>query len=197
MTCLSTAEMLSCTACSLHTSRNLVVPGHGNPDADIAFVAEAPGFDEDMHGEPLIGPAGRRFDRHLAAVGLRREDCWLDNAVHCRPPDNRLRDYPDAQMRCPGLWLFPVLQQVKPKVVVAMGRTAGSLWFPGIDAHGLSELARYTAEYTVIGALHPSYALRLGGEWNDADDSIVASIRRARALVDEGVTWLPTSTLQA
>ena len=178
--------MLACQQCSLWMHRQQVVPGHGNPNADIAFVAEAPGVEEDRIGEPLVGPAGKRFNRQLAAAGLKREDCWLDNTVHCRPPDNDLRRYPDAQLRCPPLWLFPVLQQVKPRVIVALGRTAGALWLPGYDAHAIAELARHTGEYIVVGALHPSYAQRLGGEWNDADDSIVRSIKRAVELLATG-----------
>ena len=185
MTCRSTPAMLACTQCSLHLTRTQVVPGHGDPDADIAFVAEAPGSEEDRVGEPLVGPAGKRFDRQLAAAGLDRADVWLDNTVHCRPPDNNLRA-PDAQLRCPPLWLFPVLQQVKPRVVVALGRTAGALWLPGYDAHKMATMARNTGEYLVVGALHPSYALRMGGDWNEADDSIVASIRRAVELLATG-----------
>lgn len=177
--------MLACEQCSLHQWRTQVVPGHGNPDADIAFVAEAPGVEEDRLGEPLVGPAGKRLDRHLTALGLTRDMVWLDNTVHCRPPDNDLRRFPDAQLRCPPLWLFPVLQQVRPKVIVAMGRTAGALWFPGMAAHELSRLARSTGEYLVVGAYHPSAALRESGDWNALDDSIVASIRRAILLAEE------------
>ena len=183
MTCRSTSAMLVCEQCSLHQWRTQVVPGHGDPNADIAFVAEAPGGEEDRVGEPLVGPAGQRFDRQLAAAGLDRSDVWLTNTVLCRPPDNDLRRYPDAQLRCPPLWLHPVLRQVKPRVIVAMGRTAGALWFPGMGAHELSVLARNTGEYLVVGSLHPSAALREGGDWNALDDAIVRSIRRAKEVL--------------
>ena len=186
MPCRSTPEMLACEQCSLHLTRGRVVPGHGNPDADIAFVAEAPGVEEDRVGEPLVGPAGKRFNRQLVVAGLTRDMVWLDNTVHCHPPENQLRAYPDAQLRCPPLWLLPVLQQVKPRVIVALGRTAGALWMPGLDAHAIAELARHTGEYLVVGALHPSYARWLRGDWNEADDSIVLSIQRAVELL---ATW--------
>ena len=88
-----------------------------------------------------------------------------------------------APPKTPRQWLFPVLRQVKPRVIVALGRTAGALWMPGLDAHAIAELARHTGEYIVVGSLHPSYALRLGGEWNEADDSIVRSMRRAVELL--------------
>ena len=162
------------------------MPGHGNPNADITFVGEAPGAEEDKQGEPFIGPAGQRFNRQLAASGLRREDVFVTNTVLCRPPGNDLRAYPDAQLRCPPLWLHPVLQQIKPRVVVALGRTAGSIWMPGLDAHEMNGLVRSVGgEYLVVGSWHPSYALRSGGEWNSLDDAVVANIKLAVELVRE------------
>ena len=77
MTCRSTSAMLVCEQCSLHQWRTQVVPGHGDPNADIAFVAEAPGGEEDRVGEPLVGPAGQRFDRQLAAAGLPRDQIFV------------------------------------------------------------------------------------------------------------------------
>lgn len=196
MSCLASEEMLGCTQCSLHQWRTQVVPGHGDTNAWLACVAEAPGAQEDAEGEPLVGRAGQRFDRHLAAVGLSREEVFLENTVHCRPPNNRLSDYPDALVRCPPLWLFPTLQELPNlRVVVAMGATAGGLWFPGKKAREIATLARaflHTAgakgyinkmhiarPYIVVGAWHPSHALRTGGDWNNIDESIVASFQRA------------------
>lgn len=188
--------MLSCTACSLHNWRHLVVPGHGNPDADIALIGEAPGRVEDEQGKPLVGPAGQRFNRQLLAAGIDRAAVWCGNLVLCRPPDNRLRDYPDARARCPDLWLWPALAAVKPRVVVAMGEAAGSLWFPGRRATEISKLARMCqpprssavgwGAYVVVGSFHPSYALRAGGDWNDIDDLIVARMLLARELAERG-----------
>ena len=317
------------------------MPGHGSIDAKIAFVAESPGREEDVKGEPLIGPAGQRFDRQIIRVGLCRavssvggdacithaaqapslsagdaydpqvdspcsthvgsagqpvpdlalrqgmaayhkesedwrlaqgytsdnrivacvcssnpflqhrfdrptfpeiaegvedrshqsiyasgeqghsvvpvapiqylyshrhqkillgtqfalscpycttlhESCqpvFLENTVHCRPPGNRLTDYPDALARCPDLWLHPTLAALKSlRVVVALGATAGSIWFPGMKATDIASLARVyrrTQQYCVVGSFHPSYALRSGGEWNEIDASIVRSLQRA------------------
>ena len=161
-------------------------------DARIAFVAEAPGREEDAKGEPLIGPAGQRFDRQLERVGVVRYDVWLDNAVHCRPPNNDLRAYPNALARCPDLWLTPTLDSLESlKVVVVLGATAGGLWFPGMKATEIASLARNTGKVVVVGSFHPSYALRSGGEWNSIDDAIVRSIQRALVYANllEVATW--------
>ena len=180
MTCLSSAEMLSCTQCSLYRWRTQVVPGHGSKEATIAFVAEAPGFEEDKSGVPLVGPAGKRFDLQLEAVGLAREDVWLDNAIKCRPPNNAIHDYPDALARCPNLWLFPTLAALPSlRVIVAMGATAGGLWFSGMKATEIAEMSRAIMKVIVVGSFHSSYALRKGGWMNDIDESIVRSMRRA------------------
>ena len=197
MSCLASEELLGCTSCSLHLTRTQVVPGHGNVNASIAFVAEAPGYDEDQQGEPLVGAAGRRFDRQLEAAGLKREDVWLDNAVHCRPPGNKLRNYPDALARCPDLWLYKALYALpKLKVVVAMGATAGGIWFPGVKATELSTLARtflptaaafggslplshLLRAYVAVGSFHPAAAVYQGGGWNHIDESIATSMMNA------------------
>mgnify|MGYP001572486819 CR=1 FL=1 len=198
MTCNSSAEQLSCTSCVLHTQgRTQVVPGHGSSDAKIAFVGEAPGADEDREGLPFIGKAGERFNQQLEAMGIKREDCWIDNRVKCRPPNNQLRAYPDAVVKCPQLWLMPTLASIRPHVVVTLGATAGDLWFPGIKATALSQLARAVTtdyvtgivindgqvirkwSYVVVGAFHPSFALRHGPFPNSVDSSIMASMARA------------------
>ena len=181
-----------CQSCELWQWRTQVVPGHGSIDAKIAFVAEAPGREEDAKGEPLVGPAGQRFDRQIERVGVAREDVWLDNAVHCRPPDNDLRAHPDALARCPSLWLTPTLDALESlRVVVVLGATAGGLWFPGEKATAIASLARNTGKVVVVGSFHPSYALRSGGEWNEIDDAIVRSIQRALVYANllEVATW--------
>ena len=188
MSCLATEDQLSCQQCSLWTTRQNVVPGHGNVLAKIAAVAEAPGQQEDIEGLPLIGPAGRRFDRHLETAGLSRNDIFCTNVLLCRPPKNSLRDYPEAIIRCPGLWLYNSLAKLPNlRVVVLLGATAGNLWFPGRKAGDISTLARRVPEgYTLVGAMHPSYALRVGAWMNHVDESIVKSLLRARIIAEEG-----------
>ena len=180
MSCIATTELLTCISCRLHEFRTQVVAGHGDSNATIAGVGEAPGQQEDEHGVPFYpnAPAGRRLDMLLERVGLTRAQIWLDNVVHCQPPNNNLRAYPDAQAICPDLWLRPMLAGLPNlRVVVAFGATAGALWFPGHTATEMSKLARSCKEgYTVVGAFHPAYAVR-SGEWVDV--SIEASLRRA------------------
>ena len=179
MTCRATPELLTCTACRLHATRTQVVPGHGNYDATIAAVGEAPGRQEDEHGGPFWweAPAGAKLDYLLSRVGLSRAEVWLDNVVHCRPPDNDLRRFPDAQATCPELWLTPTLDGMPNlRVVVTLGATAGVLWFPGKRAGEMATLARSIGRYVVVGAYHPAFASR-EGEW--VDESILKSLRRA------------------
>ncbi|KKN72496.1 hypothetical protein LCGC14_0410000 [marine sediment metagenome] len=185
-------DMLSCTSCELHRTRTQVVPGHGNPNADIMGIAEAPGAEEDKQGLPLVGPAGKRLDVILERVPLDREEIFLTNVVKCRPPRNDLRAHPNALVTCPPLWLDAEIQEVNPKVIVAFGTIAGNLSFPGSRAYDMATLQRMLPDgRIVVGSVHPSHALRTGGTWNMQDQSILDSLRRAVTLVSEGgQTWL-------
>lgn len=157
-----------------------MVPGHGNYDATIALVAEAPGAVEDEHGLPLIGPAGRLLDKLLVRAGIEPTEVWKTNTISCRPPNNAIREYPDALVRCPSLWLYPELASLPNlRCIVAMGATAGTLWFSGLKVGELASMARTMIDgVIVIGSWHPAYVLRGGGNW--AADSIVNSLKRAR-----------------
>jgi len=180
----------NCTACSLHEFRTQVVPGYGSKEAKIAFIAEAPGKDEDEQGIPLVGKAGQRFNLLLKQAGLEREEVWLDNLVHCRPPQNNLTKYPNARATCPPLWLEPTLKSLTNlRVVVSMGATAGSLWFPGdLRVRELDGLMRSTGEYVVIGTYHPSATLRAGGLY---DENIVRVIELAKEIGESHGCYIP------
>lgn len=182
MTCLNLEGQLTCTACVLRSKCKRVVPGHGNVEADIMFVAEAPGADEDQEGIPLVGRAGQLFDRLLERAGLQREDVYVTNVVKCRPPKNSLREYPAAIHTCPGLWLTKELEMIDPQVLVVMGATAGQLYFPGTNATDLATLSRAVeGGMRVTGSFHPAHALpHRGGK--EVEDSIVRSFERAKEL---------------
>src|SRR3990167_8767426 len=92
---------LTCTACELSRTRIQVVPGVGRRDARMMIILEAPGREEDEQGIPAIGIAGRRLDQLLLDVGVKREEVFITNCVHCRPPDNLLQDHPHALYTCP------------------------------------------------------------------------------------------------
>ena len=179
MTCIASSEHLSCTRCSLHNYRQNVVPGHGNLEATIALVGEAPGLTEDKEGKPFVGAAGKLMDTLLGLAEINPHSVWKTNIVHCHPPENNIREYPDAITRCPDLWLRPELDSLpRLRCIIALGRTAGTLWFPGAKATELSKLARTLPNgKQVIGSFHPSYVLRGGGEW--VKDSIIGSLQRA------------------
>ena len=185
MSCLATPDLLTCTECPLHLTRKAVVPGHGNPNARIMLIAEAPGKVEEEKVEPLVGPAGQRLDRILAQVPLDRQDLYLSNVVKCKPPQNNLRPYPNTIVLCPQLWLDREIEHVKPAVICTLGATAGARYFPGLRAMEMAELQRVLPDGTIIvGSPHPSYALRTGGVWNKIDESIKQSLVRAKEVIN-------------
>lgn len=112
----------SCTKCPLHTTRRHVVFGTGNRNADLMFVGEAPGHEEDLQGLPFVGRAGQLLNRMIAAMGLRREDVYIANIIKCRPPENR-NPLPDEIREC-FPYLLRQIQLVRPKVIVALGTVA-------------------------------------------------------------------------
>ena len=113
-------ECLSCRACTLADTRKNVVFGVGRPDAEVMFIGEAPGANEDIQGEPFVGRGGKLLDEMLAMIGLHRKDVYITNSVKCRPPENRdpLNTEKDA---CRG-YLSRQLALMRPKIIVCLGR---------------------------------------------------------------------------
>jgi len=153
----------SCVACPLASGRTTVVFGVGDPAADVMFVGEAPGHDEDLAGEPFVGRSGRLLDRLVAEeLGLEREQCYIANVVKCRPPGNRdplplevatCRHYLDDQVRL-----------VAPAVVVTLGNFATRALLDRTE--GVTALRGRTYPYgsgVLVPTFHPAYALRGGG----------------------------------
>ncbi len=114
-----------CKRCPLCRTRNQIVFGVGNANADIMFVGEAPGADEDRQGEPFVGRAGQLLNRWLPELGLRREDVYISNVLKCRPPGNR-DPRPQEVERC-SPFLQAQIRAIEPKVIIALGRHAGML----------------------------------------------------------------------
>jgi uracil-DNA glycosylase family 4 len=119
------AETSACTRCRLAEGRTQVVFGVGNPDADLMFVGEAPGFHEDQQGLPFVGQAGKLLDSLLAGIGLTREDVYVANVLKCRPPGNR-DPAPDEIETCEG-HLFRQIELIEPTVVATLGNFATKL----------------------------------------------------------------------
>src|SRR6476620_7027183 len=118
-------ELSDCQKCPLAETRNTVVFGTGNSDADLMFVGEAPGFHEDQQGKPFVGQAGKLLDKLLAGIGLERERVYIANVLKCRPPGNR-DPQPDEIEACEA-HLFRQIALIEPKVVATLGNFATKL----------------------------------------------------------------------
>jgi uracil-DNA glycosylase len=116
------ARAASCTRCRLSEGRRTVVFGSGKPTADLMFIGEGPGAEEDRQGLPFVGPAGQLLTRIIEAIGLRREEVYIANVVKCRPPGNR-DPLPDEVAACRG-HLEGQIRLVAPRLIVALGRVA-------------------------------------------------------------------------
>jgi len=116
-------DLGDCTRCKLHQQgRKQIVFGVGNPRAELMFVGEGPGADEDMQGEPFVGRAGQLLNNMIKAMGLRREDVYIANVVKCRPPGNRTPERDECETCSP--FLMRQIAVIKPKVIVALGAVA-------------------------------------------------------------------------
>jgi uracil-DNA glycosylase len=118
-------RVAGCTRCRLAQGRTQVVFGAGNPDADLMFVGEAPGFHEDKQGYPFVGQAGKLLDKLLGGIGLARADVYIANVLKCRPPGNR-DPAPDEIQACEG-HLFRQIELIRPRVVATLGNFATKL----------------------------------------------------------------------
>ena len=154
------ADIGDCTRCKLHTlGRKQIVFGVGNPNADLMFVGEAPGADEDMQGEPFVGRAGQLLTKIIEAIDLTREDVYIANVIKCRPPQNRNPE-PDEVETCEP-FLFRQIDIIKPKVIVALGKFAAQTLLRTLDP--ISRLRGRVFDYRgakLIPTFHPAYLLR-------------------------------------
>jgi len=149
-----------CSRCKLHTlGRKQVVFGVGNPNADLMFVGEAPGADEDIQGEPFVGRAGQLLTKIIEAIGLTRDEVYIANVIKCRPPGNRNPE-PDEVEQCEP-FLFRQIDTVKPKVVVALGKFAAQCLLRTTDP--ITRIRGREFKYRdaiLMPTYHPAYLLR-------------------------------------
>jgi DNA polymerase len=154
------ADIGDCTRCKLHTlGRRQIVFGVGNPNADLMFVGEAPGADEDIQGEPFVGRAGQLLTKIIEAIGLRREDVYIANVIKCRPPQNRNPEQDEVDTCEP--FLFRQIDVIKPKVIVALGTFAARALLRTLDP--ISRLRGRIYDYRgakLVPTFHPAYLLR-------------------------------------
>jgi DNA polymerase len=162
--------MGDCTRCKLHKARTNIVFGVGSMKAELVFVGEGPGHDEDIKGEPFVGRAGKLLTQMIEAMGLRREDVYICNVVKCRPPENRLPEKDEITTCSP--FLFRQIDVIRPKVICCLGSCASQTLLQ--TTQGIS---RFRGEWfdfrgsKLIATYHPAYLLRnpnaKGEVWKD------------------------------
>ena len=181
-----------CTRCKLCTlGRKQIVYGVGNLHADLMFVGEAPGRDEDAQGIPFVGRSGQKLTQIIEAIGLTRDDVYIANVIKCRPPENRNPE-PDEVEKCEP-FLFRQIDTIKPKVIVALGTFAARSLLK-TDAP-ISRLRGRVYEYRgaqLIPTFHPAYLLRNPSCRREVWDDM----KKVRALLDDrpsSIAQRPTS----
>src|SRR5215469_4059056 len=148
-----------CTRCRLHKGRKNIVFGVGNVNADIMFVGEGPGADEDEQGEPFVGRAGQLLNNMIAAMGLKRSDVYIANVVKCRPPGNRTPEKDECDTCLP--FLMQQIDVIQPKVIVALGAVAAKNLLAMNDS--MANLRGRWYEFKgskLVVTYHPAYLLR-------------------------------------
>jgi DNA polymerase len=157
-------EAATCTRCPLALGRTQVVFGMGHAHADLLFIGEGPGAEEDRQGLPFVGRSGKLLDRLLLEeLGMSRDECYIANVVKCRPPENR-DPKPDEIEACRP-WLAQQLELIAPKVIVTLGRFAAQLLLETNE--GITKLRGRTYPFgsaVLVPTLHPAAALRGGAE---------------------------------
>jgi len=153
-------QIAECKDCGLCRGRANAVPGEGNPNADIVFIGEGPGFYEDQQGRPFVGASGKFLDELLASIGLDRKKVFIANVVKCRPPNNR-DPQPDEIDAC-RKYLDEQLAIIAPKVVVTLGRHSMQRYFPGEAISRIHGQPRRKGELIVVPMYHPAAALHQG-----------------------------------
>jgi DNA polymerase len=169
-----------CVRCPLSRGRTKLVFGAGNPDADLVFVGEAPGRDEDRSGQPFVGAAGQRLNQWLQHFGMAREAVYIANVLKCRPPNNR--DPHPREIQTCSPFLRAQLRAIAPRAIVCLGRFAGNLLLQSelrmYEMRGRVhryEDSKHDVKIPVVVTYHPSYVLRREreaqrGQTNPADE---------------------------
>jgi uracil-DNA glycosylase family 4 len=153
------ADIGDCQRCKLAPTRTHIVFGSGNPNAELVFVGEAPGFDEDQQGLPFVGAAGQLLTKIIESTGVKREDTYICNILKCRPPNNRNPE-PDEVMQC-SPFLKRQLEAIKPKIVCCLGKFAAQNLLQSMES-----ITRLRGSFhdvdgmRVIATFHPAYLLR-------------------------------------
>ena len=151
------AQVRQCTECPLSQGRTNAVPGEGSPQAEIMFIGEGPGFQEDRQGRPFVGPAGQFLEEMLASIGLTREQVFIANMIKCRPPQNR--DPQPAEMSACRKYLDRQIELINPRLIVTLGRFSLGRFFPGESISRARGRARQKDGRWIYPVMHPAAAL--------------------------------------
>jgi len=164
------ADLGDCTRCKLHRGRTNLVFGDGNPAAELVFVGEGPGRDEDEQGLPFVGRAGKLLTQMIEAMGLQRKDVYICNVVKCRPPENRTPEKDEVETCSP--FLLRQLDAIAPKVIVCLGSVAAQTLLE--TNRGISHFRGEWLDFRgrkLMATYHPAYLLRnpsaKGEVWKD------------------------------
>jgi DNA polymerase len=169
-------DLGDCTRCKLHRGRTKLVFGDGNPKAELVFVGEGPGRDEDEQGLPFVGRAGKLLTQMIEAMGLQRKDVYICNVVKCRPPENRTPEKEEVETCSP--FLLRQLDTIAPKVIVCLGSVAAQTLLE--TNRGISHFRGEWLEFRgrkLMATYHPAYLLRnpsaKGEVWKDLQKVMV------------------------
>lgn len=178
------SECMNCRKCSLCETRTNLVFGVGNENAEVMFVGEGPGENEDLQGEPFVGRGGKLLDKYLEAIDLdRRKNIYIANMVKCRPPKNR-DPLPEEQEQCIG-WLREQTRLIRPKIIVCLGRISAqrliSKDFKVTKQHG--EFIE-KGGMLFMGTFHPAALLRNPNQKPDALEDFLALQRKIKEICD-------------
>jgi DNA polymerase len=198
--CASLADLQGaihgCLACPLGPGRLHLVFGEGNPDADMMFIGEGPGRDEDLQGRPFVGKAGELLEKMISAIGLQRQDVYIANIVKCRPPDNRTPTPQEAAL-CLG-YLRRQIGLVRPKVIVTLGATplrellgitTGITRVRGQWQRLESSGGASGAGIPAMPTFHPAYVLRQYTQ--DVRRAVWEDLKAAKKWIDAGGETAP------
>ncbi|MGH9462352.1 MAG: uracil-DNA glycosylase [Vicinamibacteria bacterium] len=172
-------ELGECTRCKLHKNRRTLVYGVGNPNADLMFVGEGPGYEEDVQGIPFVGPAGQLLTKIIEAIQLTRDDVYIANVVKCRPPGNRDPE-PDEIATCRP-FLERQVASVRPRVICTLGRIATQAMLSTEKPLGRMRGQKFPfGDAVVVPTYHPAALLRDPSKKRDTWEDM----KLIRALLD-------------
>ncbi|MCS7118861.1 MAG: type-4 uracil-DNA glycosylase [Archaeoglobaceae archaeon] len=188
-------EILQCKKCELYRTKTKYVPGSGSDKAEIFFIGEAPGREEDARGEPFVGSAGKLLMEIISLLGLRREEVFISNVLKCRPPKNR--DPLPEEIEVCGNYLLRQLEVIKPSIIICLGRFSASFIFKtfGLQFSSITklqgkifEVEAWGRRVKIVSFYHPAailYKPQLRAEYEENFKKIGLLIkRRQKSLLD-------------